>query len=520
MVNLRSKLHLARQGRKSSLSNPPCLDKCDAAVLTQPVGSSPEPEPADTPSSSHPRPKLEALPEAPLRRVASFCDFNDVLSLRRTCRALNRIFETLSFFDMDPPTTGAPSRDALIGMIKTQLEEDERTQDARRDAFLCLAVTVPRPQRARAKAAMGPLLMRARIRGSGRDSPPEDADEHHRHNDDLSLAAEVEAKIGVLTTLLVLGYSDVCDVDMGRQLMAINAWMVKANIWSEKKLLGNKQLNLQLAYAMAVGLIHPWNWSNIPAETPEYQSLAQRVRADFHGEDFTSSNQSFWLSWEGLHTRSLQLAGLIAYILKVGGFDDTPRSDLLPMLHDLSASSGSSSIPPAQLPKLRIPLLEKVGDEGTRVWSNSWQEWYTSRVRDLVANIEDEEWYGYYVYTLMNTENLNPIGSKDPAMENIHFKLGRTKSQSTQRLSLEAKGGMDGVTKEFDFVGTVTLNTGLITLKKNYIGAHYWDYEGVMTPLGIVGEWGKEGTGFNGYFWLWKRSWMDGAGRGETYAYS
>lgn len=351
--------------------------------------------------------------------------------------------------------------------------------------------------------------------------------------------------------------------------MAINAWMVKSSIWSEKKLLANKQLSLQLAYSMAAGLMHPGDWSGIPAEDPGYHSLAQRVRADYHGEDFTSSNQSFWLSWEGLHTRSLQLAGLIAYILKVGGFEDTPRSDLLPMLLNDDAAAAAAATPPPsspgapppparqQPPRLRIPLLEKVGGGGgdgggIRVRSNTWQEWYTSRVRDLVATVEDEEWYGYYVYTLVNTDNLNPIGSRDPAMENIHFKLGGRPAPAgsaspphlhhqqnnhqqqqqqqpsapgataspPQRLSLEAKGGMDGITKEFDFVGTIALNTGLVTLKKNYIGAHYWDYEGVMTPLGIVGEWGKEGTGFNGYFWLWKRSWMDRDGRGETYAYS
>lgn len=114
---------------------------------------------------------------------------------------------------MDPPTQGAPGRDALIGMIRAQLEEDGSDQDARRDAFLCLAVTVPRRQRARARAAMGPLLTRARIKGSDRDSAPEDADHHHRghlhhhnNNGDMGgLAAELEARIGVLSTLLVLG---------------------------------------------------------------------------------------------------------------------------------------------------------------------------------------------------------------------------------------------------------------------------------------------------------------------------
>lgn len=107
---------------------------------------------------------------------------------------------------MDPPTNGAPGRDALIRMIKAQLEEDGIDQDARRDAFLCLAVTIPRRQRARARAAMGPLLTGARIKGSDRDSTPEDAAERHPyHMDDLGVAAEVEARVGVLSTLLVLG---------------------------------------------------------------------------------------------------------------------------------------------------------------------------------------------------------------------------------------------------------------------------------------------------------------------------
>ncbi|KAL1875172.1 hypothetical protein Daus18300_003240 [Diaporthe australafricana] len=332
---------------------------------------------------------------------------------------------------------------------------------------------------------------------------------------------------------------------------------MKANIWSEKKLLAQKQLSLQLAFTMTLGLIHPWNWSSISTESPEYYSLAQRVRADYHGEDFTSSNQSFWLSWEGLHTRSLQLAGLIAYVLKIGGFEDMPRSDLIPLLRDTSHSN-SATTTSSRAPRLKVPLLEKTSSGsggGIRGQANSWQEWYTTRVRDLVNTIDDDddEWYGYYVYGLTSTDNLNPIGSKDPAMENIHFKLGRAPPTPTtpthpsatakkrspsstptnptpapQKLPLEARACQDGITCSFDFVGTVAPATGIVSLRKNYVGAHYWDYEGVMTPLGIVGEWGKEGAGFNGYFWLWKRSWMMGGGGGDggdgrgqrTYAYS
>ncbi|KAK2605436.1 hypothetical protein N8I77_008273 [Diaporthe amygdali] len=584
MVSLRSKLHLVRQGRKPSPlllseSESPCLlnNKYDAAAATtaaptQPAGSPSAADPVHLPTWSAPRRlTLDALPEELVQKVAFYCGSDAILGLRHTCRTLHRALDTPSFLAeiarqrMDPPTNGTPGRDVLIKMIKTQMDNDHRTQDhdARRDAFLCLAVTIPPRQRARVKAAMGPLLARARIKGSGRDhhaSPDCTAAQHGHHQqgghdhiddcngDDFDVAAEVEARLGLISTLCVLGYSDVCDVDVARALMAINPWTMKANIWSEKKLLAQKQLSLQLAFTMTLGLIHPWDWSNISAETPEYYNLAHRVRADYHGEDFTSSNQSFWLSWEGLHTRSLQLAGLIAYILKIGGFDDTPRSDLIPLLRGTTSHSKSTTATLSSQPsQLKIPLLEKTLNGsygGIRGQSNSWQEWYTSRVRDLVSTIDDDEdggWYGYYVYTLTNTDNLNPIGSKDPAMENIHFKLDRAPPKSAtptaatakkrspsstptapQKLPLEARACQDGITRSFDFVGTVAPATGIVSMRKNYVGAHYWDYEGVMTPLGIVGEWGKEGAGFNGYFWLWRRSWMGGGdGTGQrTYAYS
>lgn len=124
---------------------------------------------------------------------------------------------------MDPPTNGTPGRDVLIEMIKTQMDNDHmvREQDSRRDAFLCLAVTIPPRQRARIKAAMGPLLARARIKGSGRDPnaapdrAPDRHDHHHqqeahdpqpdRNGNACDVAAEVEARLGLMSTLCVLG---------------------------------------------------------------------------------------------------------------------------------------------------------------------------------------------------------------------------------------------------------------------------------------------------------------------------
>lgn len=107
-------------------------------------------------------------------------------------------------------------------MIKTQMQEYHmaRDQDARRDAFLSLAVTIPPRQRARIKAAMGPLLARARIKGSGRDPDaapdcaPDQHDHHRQQGHDAQadrngtscdMAAEIEARLGLMSTLCVLG---------------------------------------------------------------------------------------------------------------------------------------------------------------------------------------------------------------------------------------------------------------------------------------------------------------------------
>lgn len=107
MVNLRSKLHLARQGRKSSprlLSASPCLldNEYDAAAATaaptQRAGSPSAPEPSHLPSLSAPRRlALDTLPEELVQKVAIFCGSDAILGLRHTCRTLHRALDTPNF---------------------------------------------------------------------------------------------------------------------------------------------------------------------------------------------------------------------------------------------------------------------------------------------------------------------------------------------------------------------------------------------------------------------------------------
>lgn len=107
MVSLRSKLHLARQGRKSSprlLSDSPCLldNEYDAAAATaaptQRAGSPSAPKPSHLPSWSAPRRlALDTLPEELVQKVAIFCGSDAILGLRHTCRTLHRALDTPNF---------------------------------------------------------------------------------------------------------------------------------------------------------------------------------------------------------------------------------------------------------------------------------------------------------------------------------------------------------------------------------------------------------------------------------------
>lgn len=99
MVRLRSKLHLSRQAQKPlSSSRVFCPAACNAPVPTQPADPPSMSAPTELPSSS-PAPKLGTLPEELLIRVASFCDFGDILRLRRSSRALHYSFGSTSVIE-------------------------------------------------------------------------------------------------------------------------------------------------------------------------------------------------------------------------------------------------------------------------------------------------------------------------------------------------------------------------------------------------------------------------------------
>ncbi len=114
------------------------------------------------------------------------------------------------------------------------------------------------------------------------------------------------------------------------------------------------------------------------------------------------------------------------------------------------------------------------------------------------AFLEAGEWVGYYSYSL----NLD-VARFDPPMKGIRFTVTRDPLSHPGTLGLSAPG-TDNV-GHFSLRGAID-QSGIVRIRKFYAAGFQWDWDGRMTPFGIVGAWGT-GRSKHGHFWLWKREW-------------
>ena len=116
--------------------------------------------------------------------------------------------------------------------------------------------------------------------------------------------------------------------------------------------------------------------------------------------------------------------------------------------------------------------------------------------------LEDGEWTGFYSLSSIRQDTI----AFDPPMHGIQF-VATPQGGSSRTLKLRATGE-DGI-QAFDLEGEIVSETGRITLEKRYLGGHpTWDWVCMMTPMGIVGSWGR--NHFGGWIWLWKVGWTAG----------
>jgi hypothetical protein len=112
--------------------------------------------------------------------------------------------------------------------------------------------------------------------------------------------------------------------------------------------------------------------------------------------------------------------------------------------------------------------------------------------------LEDGEWAGYYCYSSPTPRVID----FDAPMLGIRFVTRRSNVNSTT-LGLSA-AGVDSI-GGFSLHGEIDVESGVATMRKQYVTGTAWDWHCVMTPFGIVGSWGRQR--FGGWFWLWKANW-------------
>ena len=108
-------------------------------------------------------------------------------------------------------------------------------------------------------------------------------------------------------------------------------------------------------------------------------------------------------------------------------------------------------------------------------------------------------WAGYY------TAGVNEM--HDPPM---FFKLYLVPPPSTDAAANKVyfRGeGADGV-GSFTLQGETDTETGVVNAVKTYVGAHLWNWHGMITPFGMVGVWGM-GRAPYGWWWIWPREWSE-----------
>ncbi|KAI1417053.1 hypothetical protein F5Y13DRAFT_103736 [Hypoxylon sp. FL1857] len=481
-------------------------------------------------------PAFTDLPPELLQLIAGTCPALDILALSRTCRHLKKTCDTAAVYQMSfeqhlPELTSNAfsSGSALTRFMQRYVDGPNKPcqrNDGPKKAWLCLAVAVSRFQDVLPELRM--VISRFRSMGV-----------HFDEDRDRSLSG----LIGFLATLPVWGCTAACNIELASILDDVYGFFFPEGLKHHThRQYTRGELPLQFAFCLAMSGLESCRAPQLEIydlshnETIKFATYNNLVPAEGRysagmGQDHGRSQGS----WIDKQSQALLLVDLIA---RNSCNVTNEKSTLFARIRTLGWRFNKDKLPP-ELPnprkieflgswyfagdkgkdiehvatplRPRFPLLEPhlircSGGRGRYFQpfaGDEWWSWYTTRVRDLSRRLDEGEWYGTYAPTLL-------AGSKAGSpLERIRF---RKTSADGDTYAVEAPDGIDyagtftlqGEIKVSDMGCTVRLQK---QYKKKYSSAvHYW--RGTLTPLGICGD-VYDRISAKGYFWLWKREWMN-----------
>ncbi|KAH9046137.1 hypothetical protein EDB84DRAFT_1467852, partial [Lactarius hengduanensis] len=116
-----------------------------------------------------------------------------------------------------------------------------------------------------------------------------------------------------------------------------------------------------------------------------------------------------------------------------------------------------------------------------------------------LSSASGQKWVGYYI-----DEGMDEPGP--PMFFKLYLAPPPAADAGANKLYFRGDGA-DSVGL-FTLEGSSDTQTGVVIARKTYVGAHWWDWRGVITPFGMVGVWGTE-TQNSGWWWVWPQEWSE-----------
>jgi len=111
-------------------------------------------------------------------------------------------------------------------------------------------------------------------------------------------------------------------------------------------------------------------------------------------------------------------------------------------------------------------------------------------------------WAGYYYYSIAGIVD----GMDDPPMFFKLYLVPPPSYAAANKVYFRGEGA-DGV-GSFILEGSSDMEAGVVIARKTYVGGHWWEWLGVITPFGMVGVWGA-GSQTHGWWWIWPQEWSE-----------
>ena len=116
-----------------------------------------------------------------------------------------------------------------------------------------------------------------------------------------------------------------------------------------------------------------------------------------------------------------------------------------------------------------------------------------------LSSASGDRWAGYHTSSVLEL--------RDPPM---FFKLNLVPPPAANGDAYKVYFCGEGADSGGSFLleGSADSHTGVVIARKTYVGAHWWSWNGLITPFGMVGVWGVE-SGAYGWWWIWPEEWSE-----------